>query len=386
MATGQQLNVLLNKFTEVKIQTSRLESRKAIPLCLDNVIHPILKTIGEEQPRFRAEPPLATSSYFEGLRVSSLNNFELLVSFVQLLSFRGIDDVGTKEPGYGSHGYIIAKHSNFDIADLVETLPKNVVSEGFTGLGLLSAIKVKRAFFAAVDGAMKKLNIVPDKQITVRLEESHDSIPILKVEAGGKVYSIHLVPCIVFRGTTDWPPSAADWGNSSNEWLTETEVKNVKGFGFHMLPKQCHASQDTNLWRFSFSCGEKYLLRYSDIDSPNGRRKQCERILKTIREANRQDFKPIASYHIKTIFLNECTKFPKPDSWSKEKLGERFKGLLRSMMYALEKKQCPHFFIRGCNLFDSFDAGSLNRVAAVIRDILADLSNDPAKSKYFALQ
>ncbi|XP_077993481.1 cyclic GMP-AMP synthase-like receptor 1 [Glandiceps talaboti] len=384
MATvHDELSGALNNFTKVKIETSRQGSRKAISLCLEYAVKPILTKIAEIEPRFKADPPLATSSYFEGLRVSATNEFEFLVSLVHLLSFRGYDDVGHRDPKYGCYGYLVAKHSNYDIADLVEATPTTSKSKGYTGLGVLSACRVKRVFFDLVKRAVDNLPKSPNKQVEVKVIENVDDIPVLSITADGETYSIELVPCIPFQAASDWPPSAVEWGKETNEWLTPNVIKEVKKFGFHLLPKSCPIDpEDKNLWRLSFSRSEKFLLQHADADSVNGRRKQCERILKTMREAHRDVFAPVVSYHIKTIFLHECMKFSSGSDWTKDKLEERFNGLLRSMIYALEKGQCPHFFIAGCNLYAHYGSESLNKAASVLRDILGSLSNQPANSKY----
>ncbi|XP_002740834.1 cyclic GMP-AMP synthase-like receptor 1 [Saccoglossus kowalevskii] len=381
--TNQRLINALSKFTDVKIQTSRQESRQAISLCLENIVKPVLQRVAEYEPRFKAEPPIPTSTYFEGLRVSALNEFEFLVSLVNLLSFRGFDDVGKRDPKYGCYGYLVAKHSNFEIDDLVEKIPKRASPEGYTGLGVMSAKKVKEKFYKLVQTAVENLSLSPELNTKVYLQGSSDTIPVLKVQHGDRMYNIELVPCITLQ--SDWPPTAEGWGNETNAWLTAEEAKEVKKFGFQLLPTRCPLdADDGNLWRLSFCRGEKFLLKHSNIDSVNGngRRKQCERILKTIREANREAFLPLVSYHIKTVFLHESMKFPDPSQWTKDKLGERFKGLLRSLIYALEKGQCPHFFVRGCNLFAYYSQADLSRVAVLLRDILGSVTNHPDACKY----
>ncbi|XP_077992108.1 cyclic GMP-AMP synthase-like receptor 1 [Glandiceps talaboti] len=374
-----KLNHALEKFTEMKILPSREDSKKVISMCIEKVVNPLLTKVALEDHRFKTDFPLIPiGSYFEGMKVSKSNNFTLLVPLVQLLSFKGFDDVGSREHRFSSYGYVIAKHSAYDISDLVESKPERCHVEGYMGLGVLSAAKLRHKFCCVLETVVQENPLDSDLKISVRQE---DAATVLEITLGDQCYNMYLIPCLNFQ--SEWPPSAKEWGHDLNDWLTASDVDDIKDFGYYVIPQQnLIEGGDENLWHLSFSRSEKFLLRHTDIDSPNGKRKQCERILKTIREANREDFGPVTSHHIKTILLHESKRFHRSDQWTREMLGERFVGVLKSLVSALERRRCQHFFVEGCNLFAQYDLADLNEVAAKMKDIYTEIYNMPESTKY----
>ena len=68
---------------------------------------------------------------------------------------------------------------------------------------------------------------------------------------------------------------------------------------------------------------EKYLLRHEGLDTPQGVRKQTERIVKMLRTSDPDAFRPLSSYHLRTVVLHTCQQSPDSAVWTSAKLGER---------------------------------------------------------------
>lgn len=205
---------------------------------------------------------------------------------------------------------------------------------------------------------------------------------MVKIFQGPEVFIFELVPAFLFQH--EWPTSASAWPDQTKDWLTENDVKIAKDAGFYALALPCPASPaDPSLFKISFSMAEKHLLHSSALENYKPTpifRKDCERILRMIRESDKDDFVPVNTYHIKTVLLHECMRWPDPAAWAQEKLAERFLELFRDLILALENQELPHFFIRDCNLLRCFSPEQLRAVAGRLRAIYQDIYLAPSTS------
>ena len=220
---------------------------------------------------------------------------------------------------------------------------------------------------------------------------------MVKIFRGQDLLLFELVPAFPFPN--EWPNSAAAWPEDTNEWLSQNEVKVARGLGFYAQVLPCpSALGDPSLFRLSFSTAEKFLLRATGPEGNNTRaapsssfsspppgvvvasRKASERILRMLRESDKDDFYPVNSYHMKTVLLHECQRWPDPAAWSQEKLGERFLELLRDLILALDNQELPHFFVRDCNLLRYYAPELLASAAGRLRAIYQDIVVSPSSS------
>ncbi|XP_059146145.1 protein mab-21-like, partial [Physella acuta] len=205
---------------------------------------------------------------------------------------------------------------------------------------------------------------------------------VVKITKGPDLFFFELVPAFLFQH--EWPISSAAWPEATNDWLTENDAKIAKDFGFYALALPCPANPaDPSLFRISFDMSEKYLLRPVPAhgpDLPVVSRKACEKILRTIREADKDEFHPVNSYHVKTLLLHQCFRWPAEGAWGPEKLAERFLELFRDLIFALDNQDLPHFFLRDCNLLRHYPAESLARSAARLKVIYQDVYMSPSNS------
>ncbi|GFO34923.1 protein mab-21-like 1 [Plakobranchus ocellatus] len=219
---------------------------------------------------------------------------------------------------------------------------------------------------------------------------------IVKILRGQELLVFELVPTFAFPN--EWPASAAAWPEETNDWLSQNEAKISRDLGFYAQALPCpSALGDPSLFRLSFSTTEKYLLRpvalegnhcqaasSHSLSSPTAglvaARKASERILRMLRESDKDDFFPVNSYHIKTVLLHECQRWPDLAAWSHEKLGERFLEMLRDLILALDNQELPHFFVRDCNLFRCYAPELLLSAAGRLRAIYQDIVVSPSAS------
>ena len=144
--------------------------------------------------------------------------------------------------------------------------------------------------------------------------------------------------------------------------------------GCHLVykkPKEKNLPQDERGFfvRYSFSEAEKKLFNKGGHHEEGSCWKQVLRILKALRKGLRLG--PLNSYHLKTVFLYECEANPDPSQWSREKLSERFLGILQRLENCLCNQNCPHYFIKHLNLFDKqFSHKRCLDLAKKVREII----------------
>ena len=99
-----ELTQLLHRFSVEVVEASRQVSRDAIAYCMNAVIQPILSSMARADARFKCYVPLPTEQYFEAMKVSASDEFELIVvldNLVQMKSFRDVSGVSPELSCYG---------------------------------------------------------------------------------------------------------------------------------------------------------------------------------------------------------------------------------------------------------------------------------------------
>ncbi|KAH9488007.1 hypothetical protein Btru_066809 [Bulinus truncatus] len=337
---------------------------------MTQVVLPLLEKVGELDVRFKCASPLPNEAYFEGMKTTSVNEFELTVILTDLLPLKIFEDVGYQNRNFLCYGHVIAHPAPHHLGD--------VVLESGTSRGLVSAQRVRQIFAQLV---IQAASVLPVLGITVEVvyREPHTVVKILRAP---DLIFFELVPAFLIP--QQWPSSAGSWPEATNEWLTDVDARIVKEMGFHALALPCPTSPlDPSLFRISFNRAEKYLLRKTPQPGtglPPSSRKDCEKILRTIREADKDDFGLVSSYHIKTILLHECMRRPNPTEWLPEKLTERFLELFRDLILSLDRKELTHFFIREHNLLRQYSPEQLSHAATKLKGIYQEIFLTPTKS------
>ncbi|XP_005095978.1 protein mab-21-like 2 [Aplysia californica] len=364
-----ELNTALHKFNQNIVDASRQVCRDSIAFCMTQVVLPLLEKVGEIDVRFKCASPLPNEAYFQGMKTTCVNEFELTVILTHLVTAKTFEDTGCQDTNFSCYGRVLPHQAPHPLGDLlVDAGPSQ---------GHLSAQRIRQIFAQLVRQAA---SILPLTGLTLEVFFK-EPYAVVKIFRGPDMFLFELVPAFIFPG--EWPSSAASWPEDHSDWLTEAEVKIAKEMGFYAQALPCPADPaDQSLFRISFNMAEKYLLRHVVPENSNlsSTRKDCERILRLIRESDKDDFQPVSSYHIKTVLLHECARWPDLKSWSSEKLAERFLELLRDLILVLDSHELPHFFIRDCNLLRQFAPEQLTATAVRLREIYQDIFASPANS------
>ncbi|KAK7473687.1 hypothetical protein BaRGS_00035084, partial [Batillaria attramentaria] len=203
----------------------------------------------------------------------------------------------------------------------------------------------------------------------------------VKISKFGETYIFQLLPALFFYPA--WPPCADSWGqtpDSPGAWPTPQAIATCRQLGFFALPVLCPFSDKETVWRVSFVRSEKFLLHYERLDSPQGVVRQVERILKMLRTADTDAFRPLSSYHLRTVVLHVCQQFPDSNAWVPYRLGEQFLEVLRQLIQALEKGELKHFFVPACNLLGQYNQQELAATAQRLREIHEEFRLAPGHS------
>ena len=148
-----------------------------------------------------------------------------------------------------------------------------------------------------------------------------------------------------------WPQEASQWKSRIRAWPDMSLIEDVLQGGYHFVPKSPSGSRDELEWRFSFARAEGVLLRsipkYSWC-------KQCYRIFKCFIKYHLSHPNLVSTYHCKTIVLWTLETYHQ-DTWVEANLGNRFLGLLDSLIHALIQGDLQQYFMNGDNLFESLN-------------------------------
>ncbi|XP_070538634.1 protein mab-21-like 3 [Ptychodera flava] len=339
----------LNYYTDNQVKISRDETKDAVRRVL-KVIEAILKYVNGKDQRF-SHQVYSSGSYASGLKVSKPDEFDYLVQLEALPTLHW----SSSEPRYyniNGTGQIVRTpgvplpsppegyhHVSFSNSSQVKPIWH---SEDMKVDRDLVPFKVRSLFKGFVQEAIRNC----DLRESVRLyNKTHGPAVTLRVMTGKADISVDLVPTVP-DGGCGLPPSVLNNWPRSPQWPPRHKVEKVRATGTDSVAK------DNVYWLTSFQRCEMVLLE--DIDKDGGCRKQCLRILKKLRE----DFwcrstKPVlSSFHLKTLLLWECEKYPDAAHWSRDKLGDRVLGLVRELKKYIKERRCRHYFIPKINLFE----------------------------------
>lgn len=158
---------------------------------------------------------------------------------------------------------------------------------------------------------------------------------------------------ICFRCKT-WVQQAQLWVTRPRLWPSSQLVNKIASYGVLVVPVGSKGSQfeDTE-WRLSFSVAEKLLIcsftqtqlfcyallkiLFKEVIVGDSRREESDRLL--------------CSYHLKTIVLWVSEDLPNTE-WHPMNLFSCFNKCLQRLMYFIEYRFLPHYFVQDYNLFD----------------------------------
>ncbi|XP_059168608.1 uncharacterized protein LOC131950457 [Physella acuta] len=148
----EELNTVLHRFKHNIVEASRQLSRETIAFCMTQVVLPVLEKVGELDIRFKCSSPLPNEAYFQGMKSTSVNEFELTVILTHLLSAKAFDDLGYQNSAFSCYGHVLPHQAPHPLGD--------VILDSGTSQGLVSALRIRQIFSQLVSQAASSLPVI----------------------------------------------------------------------------------------------------------------------------------------------------------------------------------------------------------------------------------
>ncbi|BHF64255.1 hypothetical protein SprV_0200725600 [Sparganum proliferum] len=297
---------------------------------------------------------------YEGLRVNSANEFEVILFLNQMGVFNFVDDGSVP-------GGAVLKLSDGRKRSM------SLWVEFITASGYLSARKIRVRFHSLVAQAIDKCAY----RGILQLVGQHSEVRIRIRDR----YTLQITPAFRCQGL--WPRSASHWPSNNRSanpnawmlWPPPRLISEVKHEGFTLLSQEStyirdkQTSAEGDAWLLDFHEAEESLLN-------QGSRQLCLDILTTLverhltsncvtsEEGTQQQHVDecygtkigaesplIYDYYIKTLVLHECEKHPHEEDWTEFTIPDRISGILLQLISCLQHRHCPHYFLPQLNLF-----------------------------------
>jgi len=161
----------------------------------------------------------------------------------------------------------------------------------------------------------------------------------------------------------EWP-EISDWTKrTGKQWPNDEQVERIVSLGCHIVPKSQLGDVKGSTWRLSFSIAEVELCKLA----PETARK-CYLGLKVIAKDHLSTVYKELSYALKCIFMRTLEQTD-PTVWAEENLKRLFFDLLKTLTDAIEKRECPHFWIPQVNLFEDLTKNKAKKLLKKLTEI-----------------
>ncbi|XP_019375876.1 PREDICTED: cyclic GMP-AMP synthase, partial [Gavialis gangeticus] len=311
---------------------------------------------------FREVEKLGTGSYYEHLKISEPNEFDIMLKVpiprVQL------DECDAT----GAFHYVSFKRH-----------PQRHLDKFLEDDGKLSA----NAMLLLVRNIIKKeVKNITNMTVTVKKKKPGSPAVTLLIEKPQAQISVDIILALEYRSQS-WPRST-EHGLNIDQWLGKKVKQAFKQNPLYLVPK--HAKNErvikASTWRLSFSHIEKDIIKnhgntktcceYGEVKCC---RKECLKLLKHLLEQlkakykSRRELDKFCSYHAKTAFFHMCARWPEDKDWQSKDLDHCFYEFVDYFLDCLQKSDLPHFFIPKHNLFspDLVDTASTNFLSRAIK-------------------
>ena len=353
MAFAVERHNNMKKFLNSRVHRRKSEVYHAITnVC--RIIPEILKHVESLEPRFISSLKQVDGRY-QGIHVLSPQSFEVHLYLNQMGVFNFIDE-GCPP------GSAMLKLSDERKRSM------SLWTEFITASGYLSARKMRSRVASLVCEAIRRANL--NDQVK---SESRDGSINAKLTINS-YYTVELVPA--FRCGSIWPQNTCSWPYNRMVWPTQSVIANVKARGFDLIavdnyPTSKPVNTEGDAWVLSFSEAEESLLS-------GGCRKLCVSLLKALADKHFDiPGKPLRYLELKTLVLFECEKHPREIEWSEAALLDRINGILLQLVSCLQCRRCPHFFLKGVDLFETKSKQALDSAAKQAWSLAREIATNP---------
>ncbi|KAM5327469.1 cyclic GMP-AMP synthase isoform 1-T4 [Glossophaga mutica] len=338
-----------------KLKLSRREISAAAEV-VNMVVDHLLRRLQSSESEFKGVELLRTGSYYEQVKVSSPNEFDIMfkldVPRIELVEYRNS----------GAHYFVKFKRN-----------PKGNPLSQFLENEILSASKMLSKFREIIKEEIKNiedLDVIMERKkkgcpaVTLLIRQPEESVDIISMDI-----------ILALQVTSSWPVSTQE-GLPIQVWLGRKVRRDLRLQPFYLVPKHAkeedHFQEDT--WRLSFSHIEKDILKNHgqcktccETDGMRCCRKDCLKLMKYLLEqlkkkyGNRKELKKFCSYHVKTAFLHYCAKVPNDSQWQPGNLERCFDQCLEHFLRCLREECLDNFFIPGVNLFSQDEIDKISK-------------------------
>lgn len=343
----------MKKFLSSRVRRRKSEVYHAITNVF-RVVSEILKHVEALEPRFISSLKQVDNRY-QGIHALSPQNFEVYLYLNQMGVFNFIDE-GCPP------GCAMLKLSDERKRSM------SLWTEFITASGYLSARKMRSRVTSLVLEAIRRGNL--NEQVN---SETRDGSINATLTING-YYTVELIPA--FRCGSIWPQNTCSWPYNTIAWPTQPVIANVKARGFDLIavdnyPTTKPVNTEGDAWVLSFSEAEEILLS-------GGCRKLCVSLLKALADKHFDlPGQPIRYHELKTLVLFECEKHPRDTEWNDEALLDRINGILLQLVSCLQCRRCPHFFLKGVELFETKSKQALDSAAKQAWSLAREIATNP---------
>ncbi|VDI48360.1 Hypothetical predicted protein [Mytilus galloprovincialis] len=145
-----------------------------------------------------------------------------------------------------------------------------------------------------------------------------------------------------------WPPTATEWLQRSRrfDWPSNDVIHQIADLGCLFVPLgDIYSDNQHREWRMSFVLAERLL-----IWNLNETQSYCYLILKLFLRMNKKITNTILdSFMMKTVLFWVAEETEK-SSWKAENLIFCLEACMKKLLYFLQKKELPHYFVKNNNL------------------------------------
>ncbi|XP_029031482.1 cyclic GMP-AMP synthase isoform X2 [Betta splendens] len=354
--SGAAVDLVLNKTLEkLKIKT---KDRSNAAEAINAIKKKIITHLKKNSQFFKdVEEPLGTGSYYEHLKISNPDEFDVMVPIC-------VDRAMVKP---------FPKNDAFYSVSLKRGSPLLKFQED----DILSADKMLVEFREEVKKCIKPL-----EEWTLTKKKKGCPAVTLTTNVHAVTISLDFVLCLMVQSS--WPDFTKE-GLKIEAWLGSKVKQDYKRKPYYLVPKYEGKGTDAwngvltkDAWRVSFSHIEKAILNNHgkqktccEKDGERCCRKNCLKLLKhllSLLKETDSTLDKFCSYHVKTTLLHACCSRTEDSDWSVASLSHCFNLLLENFITYLEEGHLPNFFIPSQNLFSGIDQKKRNTLASRIRE------------------
>ncbi|XP_072498705.1 cyclic GMP-AMP synthase [Notamacropus eugenii] len=335
-----------------KLKLRRQETSQACVL-VNQVVDHLQRRLPLWDPAFRGIERLGTGSYYEQVKISAPNEFDIMLKLeVSRIELEEYDDSGAF--------YFVKFKRN----------PAGNPLISFLDNGILSASKLLSQFRKIIKA---EVNHIKEMDIIVERKKPSSPAVTLLIRKPEEI-SVDIV--LALESRSSWPPSTQG-GLTIENWLGRKVKTEFKFRPVYLISKPAKERNgfEVNTWRLSFSHIEKDILKNHgssktccEEDGVPCCRKKCLKLMKYLLEQlkkkfeNRKELDKFNSYHMKTAFFHLCAQKPDDSQWQLRDLEQCFDDCVSYFLQCLQVEQLVHFFIPRCNLFSRDLIGKTSQV------------------------